>query len=151
MNLNCAKKNACKLFSFLLAIVLLSLYVMPAKATTERASFYIESCGAEIITHSRGNIDITFTITGTHRLDQIGATCIYLYEDDGNGFELIKTFRQTNDKYSYLLGKNTIRYTESVPYEGISGNDYYAVVLFLAADESGEDTDRIETSIVTAH
>lgn len=48
------------------------------------------------------------------------------------------------------MSENSYAYSSSVPYTGEPGNDYYAVVYFLAEDESGGDTDKVETTIVTA-
>ena len=56
----------------------------------------------------------------------------------------------TDREYKYIMSENSYAYSSSVPYTGEPGNDYYAVVYFLAEDESGGDTDKVETTIVTA-
>ena len=92
-------------------------------------------------------MDFTQNLGLTHK---IGVTSIQLYEDAGDGFDLVKTFRHTDREYKYIMSENSYAYSSSVPYTGEPGNDYYAVVYFLAEDESGGDTDKVETTIVTA-
>ena len=139
-----------RLWSLVFSILFAGVMITPASAITQRASEYIDFCFADISSSSKGNVTVSFLISSYRSMDKIGATTIYLYEDSGDGFELAKTFRHTSRDYSYILGENEEYYQESVSYDGTSGNDYYAVVYFLAEDESGGDTDKVETTIVTA-
>lgn len=143
-------KRSLFLFSISFIALLLSFITTSAHALDMRASFYIQHCHAEISTSSRGDLDIDFVVNAMGRMDEIGVTTIHLYEDAGDGFKLVKTFRHTDREYSYMLGEDASHYVESVPYEGTSGYDYYAEVDFYAADEYGEDSFSLETDIATA-
>lgn len=139
-----------RLLSMVLPIVFLSLLSSPAKAIENRASDYIYTCYATASSGSMGKVEIEFSITGLREMDEIGASSIIIYEDDGNGFEVVKTFLSSNNGYEYLLRSNNRKNTASVTYTGNIGDRYYAKVYFLARDSSGGDTEIITTNVVTA-
>ena len=147
MNRHCIKQQ---IWATICCSLLLITLTFPASATYLRASSYIDQCRAYILTESSGEIEINFLIYATDKMDKIGVTSIQLYEDAGDGFDFVKTFRHTDREYKYIMSENSYAYSSSVPYTGEPGNDYYAVVYFLAEDESGGDTDKVETTIVTA-
>ena len=49
-----------------------------------------------------------------------------------------------------MMKSNTAFHSDSVPYAGVAGQKYYAVVIFFAKNSSGSDTRSYTTSITTA-
>lgn len=136
--------------SFVLATCLFCSIALPAKASTMRASDYLDGFYASIDTGSSGNLTINFTVSSLGRMDKIGVTTIRLYEDSGNGFKPIKTFSSDDREFSYMMNYNVALCNESVPYKGTVGNDYYAVIYAYAENQYGSDSDSVTTSVVTA-
>ena len=138
------------LSSYVLAACLLCSITLPAKASTMRASDYFAGFYAYVDTGSNGDLSISFSVSSLGPMDKLGATTIYLYEDAGNGFRQVKKYSSSDWEYSYRMGSNTVAYGESVPYRGTVGNNYYAVVHFLAENRDGSDTTSFMTPVVTA-
>ena len=83
-------------------------------------------------------------------MSELGATTIYLYEDDGNSTRLAKTYRSTDPNYPNMMAQNTFYHGSNVIYDGIAGYKYYASVHFKAGDSTGSDTTVGQTYVVTA-
>lgn len=115
-------------------------------AAEPRASSYIISRSAYISAQGGGDIKIIFTITATGDMTMLGAQTIDLYNSDG----YVCTFRYTNSNYSHMMGYNDYYYSNSVSYDGVSGETYYAVVSFYAGNSSGSDAKLYTTYSVTA-
>ena len=139
-----------RILSVVLTFFLLCLTIAPAKASTMRASDYIDRCFAIIEPGSNGNLSISFSIFALGRMDRLGATAVYLYEDSGAGFQLAGRYYSYEPQYSYFLTEDTIGHSAFLPYQGTPGNRYYAIVYFIAENESGSDTSIYTTPAVTA-
>lgn len=119
------------------------VYALAAEA---RASAYLSGYGASIVTSSNGKINIEFRVVGTGTMTQIGASTVYIYK---NGTR-IATRSYTAEGNEYMMGHNTYIHSGSVPYYGVAGQKYYAVVTFYAKNSKGSDTRTYTTSTVTA-
>lgn len=139
-----------RLLSFFFCFVFFSSTINFANAFDTRASNFIDHCYAEIQSTSRGNISISYFISGVGKMDEIGAFAIYVYEDEGNGFRRVEEFFSSDPEFSYMISNNTMVCSEEVSYNGTIGNRYYAQVFFLASNDLGEDTDSFTTTIITA-
>lgn len=116
-----------------------------------RSSSYIWGTDAYIEAGGNGKIAIYFSVTGIGRMTEIGATTIYLYEDNGSTEKLVKTFRSSSLEYSNMMSQNTAFYGDSVTYyDGIAGYEYRAEVYLKAANASGSDTVMEPTGTVRA-
>lgn len=129
----------------LLIVVCLSLLTMTAFAQhtlSPRSSLYIMGTNAVINYKSNGKIEVSFMISGTDVMTEIGATLIELYEwnDDGHSAKRVATYRYTDPGYSHMMGYNTGVYGSSVTYNGTTGREYYARVHLKAGNSSGSDT-----------
>ena len=137
-----------KLLYSVLLVLLVSMCFGPAAFAAEiKSSRYISDCYAAITPTGSGNLKISFQITGTGVMTEIGATKIELKTSDG---ATVKTFRYTDSNYSNMMGENRIFHSNYVTYSGISGKTYYAVVTFYARNDSGGDTASYTTITVTA-
>jgi hypothetical protein len=108
------------------------------------SSQYISSTSASISANS-GVITVSFNIIATGTMTSVGATKVQIKDSGGN---TVKTFYSSTT--AGMMGYNRIIYSGSVSYSGTSGQKYYAVVSFKAANSSGSDTTSRTTGYVTA-
>lgn len=110
-----------------------------------QASYYINSYWASA-SAGTGSITISFGIVATGKMTSLGAQYIWLYDEGGT---LVKTFTAYNT--SGMLASNRYSYSSSVTYYGaISGEKYYAVVSFEAANSTGGDSGTYVTGYAKA-
>ena len=129
-------------------ILLISMCFSPTAFAAEiNSSRYISDCYATITSTGSGNLKISFHITGTGIMKEIGVTKIELRTSGGT---TVKTFWYTEPKYSNMMSENDLYYSNYITYSGISGRVYYAVVTFYAGDDSGGDTTSYTTISVTS-
>ena len=112
--------------------------------TVINASSYIISYAAVTVAGSGGSISVSFQITGTGIMDQIGATSITLYE---NGVA-IRTYQYTS--YPGMMVYNINCNAGSFTCQGTVGRSYYAFVVFQAGKGGAWDNRSMQTSAVTA-
>jgi len=139
------KKQTVRLISLiLLAAMLLSTAAFAA--TLQSDYIYYTSCSAS---RSGNTVTINFSITGKGTMTKIGSTSIYLYENAGSGWSLVKTYSYLNPLYAAtLMGSNTYYKNGSVTYNGVSGRNYYAVIYYYAGNSSGSDSTSANTNVV---
>lgn len=114
-----------------------------------QASSYISSYTAYIDAVGSGKIQIWFDVGGVGVMDKIGATTIVLKEStNGTTFTEVKTFKYSS--YPSMLATNKASYTWYVPYSGVSGRYYKAVVTIYAEKNGGCDSRLKTTSSVKA-
>ena len=139
-------KSCIIVFVYLLALTT-SVFAIDDNST--RSSSYIWGTDASIEAGSNGKITIYFSVTGTDIMTQIGATTIYLYEDNGSIEKLVKTFRSSD--FSNMMNQNTSFHGDNVTYyDGIAGYEYRAEVYLKSANNSGSDTIMEPTGTVRA-
>ena len=129
-----------------LIFVLTILYCLSFTSVFASAegSLYISAYGAYMSTGSSGNVLVTFQITGTGMMDEIGTTYIFLYENSS----LIKTY--TNTTTSGMLAYNKPAYANSITYSGTVGKTYSALVVFKSGVGGGYDNRSMDTNSVVA-
>lgn len=126
-------------FSFVLVLALL---ISTAAFAAETSSLYIAATNA-YITRSGDDVNIYFYIVGRDiYMDKIGATKIFLYEQNGSTWSRVITFDSDDSQYtSAMLGTNTGIKSSHVTYtEGSATKNYYAIVKFYAEKDGGSDT-----------
>lgn len=114
------------------------------------ASAYLQTYNAFITPKGNGDIAISFTVTGTRQMTDIGVTDIYLYQYDGSSHSTAATFHNTDPSYGYLMASNQITHSGTVEFDGTKGYVYQAYVFVKAANSSGYDTAVHHTLEVTA-
>lgn len=108
----------------------------------ETSSLYIAATNA-YLTRSGDNVNVYFYIVGCHTfMDRIGATKVYVYEQNGTTWSLVKTFDSDDSLYtSDMIDTNTGAMSSHVTYtEGSAAKNYYAIVKFYAEKDGGSDT-----------
>ena len=113
----------------------------------ETSSLYIAVTNA-YLTRSGDNVNVYFYIVGCHTfMDRIGATKVYVYEQNGTTWSLVKTFDSDDSLYtSDMIDTNTGAMSSHVTYtEGSATKNYFALVYFYAEKDGGSDTIPQET------
>ena len=127
-------------------VLLLTLVLSLSSFAAQRSSEYIAITNA-YITRSGDNVNVYFYIVGCNFMDVIGAKKIYLYEQNGTTWSLVKTFDSDDSQYaSHMIATNTSAKSDHVTYtEGSATKNYYAEVRFYAEKDGGSDTIPQET------
>ena len=137
-------KRVLKVFA---TAILLTLLLSTVSYASQTSSEYIAITNA-YITRSGDNVNVYFYIIGCDiDMDKIGATKIYVYEQNGTTWNLVKTFDSDDSQYaSDMISANTGFKNSHVTYtEGSATKNYFALVYFYAEKDGGSDTIPQET------
>lgn len=140
-----------RLIAVVIVVAVLSSMMVPAFAAdpdsgiAPHASYYISSVYA-YAAGGTGSITVHFSIVPTGKMTSLGATKVQIYDYNDT---LVKTFYSSST--SGMLISNAYSHSSSVTYYGAtSGQKYYAVVTFKAANSSGGDSDYYVTAYAKA-
>lgn len=122
-------------------IIISIIMSMSVLAVQPRANLYIMTDYASIVRKENNDVKIEFSITCTGPMTMLGASTIKLYTSDDT---LVKTFKYAD--YPEMMGYSDTSYTSSVTYQGSSSEKYYAIVTFLAENNSGGGVDYYTTA-----
>lgn len=131
------KRKTTRIIALIIALMLMLSTVAFASMT---ASEYINATSAWI-TRDGNTVEVNFYIIGTGTMDQIGLTCVDLYESVPNGWDLVKTFDCTDSQYhDAMLTLNSGLHAGYLTYSGSASKSYYATCYFYAEKNGGSDT-----------
>ena len=138
-----------RLLSLLFAVLLLASMTMAAYAADTRASAYFSATSVRAYAKSGGKILFEVDINATHTMQEVGASEIYVYEqqDDGS-WDNVYTF--TMDEHAYLIETNTAGAFVDATYQGTVGKNYFGTVVCYARDSAGAEGLYFDTPVVTA-
>ena len=138
-----------RLLSLLFATLLLVSLSTMVCASNARASAYFSATDVRAYAKSGGKILFEIDIDATHTMQELGASEIYVYEqqDDGS-WDNVYTF--TMDEHPYLIETNTAGAFVDATYQGTVGKNYFATVACYAKDSSGYEVLMFDTPDVTA-
>lgn len=138
-----------RFFSLLFALLLLFSLSTASYAVDARASDYFGYTSVRAYAKSGGKILFEVDINATHTMQEVGASEIYVYEqqDDGS-WDNVYTF--TMDEHPYLIETNAIGACVDATYQGTVGKNYFGTVACYAKDSSGAETLMFDTPDVTA-
>ena len=108
---------------------------------SQTSSEYIAITNA-YITRSGDDVNVYFYVVGCNFMDKIGATKIFLYEQNGATWSRVITFDSDDSQYtSDMINTNNYIKSSHVTYtEGSATKNYYAIVRFYAEKDGGSDT-----------
>lgn len=125
--------------ALLLAVLLLlpSIPVSAATAVQPRANDYLEDCSAYVSCADGGVIKVSFNVSATYEMDELGVLELQLYEStDNTNWVWVATYASAD--YPNLMGYNNDYYSNHVTYtQGISGRYYRAFVYIIARSDGG--------------
>lgn len=130
---------------FFAALLVVSMLTVCAGA---RASDQIDSGWAVAQATPNGQVLVEFEVTGTGMMSKLGANLITLYEKNANNWKAVETL--TTSDYPQMFTTNSRSYTNVVPFDGVSGKQYYAKVSVFASDMYGTDYRTYTSNVVTA-
>ena len=134
------------LSSFLLGLLLLSNFTIPASAINPLASEQLVKYYSYLFPCENGEFGIVFSVTGTDRMKRIGAKEIKVYQQVGSRWSWVETFDTSTEG---MCDTNTSFHANTMYYTGISGKAYKVDVTIFAEDDAGSDS-RSETHYITA-
>lgn len=136
------KKRCLRILVLVIAMALI-LSMVAFAAMTE--SDYIAATSAWI-TRSGNTVEVNFSIVGTGMMDKIGVKYVYLYEKNGNSWDLVKTFAYTNSQYaSTMMDSSSSGHAGYLAYSGSASKNYFADCRFYAEKNGGSDTIQQDT------
>ena len=140
-----------RLLSLFCAIII--IMGLPATAcaseVTPRASDYFGCTSVRAYAKGSGKVLIEIDVDATHMMDEVGASYVYIYEQQADGsYDVVYTFRKT--AYPSMVVENSFFGYVDVTYQGTPGTKYYALVGCYAKDSNGSETLFFDTNIVTA-
>lgn len=138
------KKTVIKTISL---VLVMAFCLAPIALAATLASDYIKRCTIWGTSAGNGTVSFSFSITGNEKMTEISATKIEVKNSSG---VTVKTFRYTIEDYAFMMGRNKNIHSGTVTYQGVSGNQYYAIAYFKVANSSGGDTDTATSFYVTA-
>ena len=132
-------------FRIITLIVVMTLLLSTAAFAAMNASEYIAATNPWI-TRSGNTVEVNFSIVGTSTMDKIGVKYVYLYEKNGNCWDLVKTFAYTNSLYEDIMMDADISgHAGYLSYSGSASKNYYADCRFYAEKNGGSDTIQQDT------
>lgn len=138
-----------KLARIIALVIVMTLILSVAAFAAMTESDYIAATSAWI-TRSGNTVKVNFYIVGTGTMDQIGVKKVYLYEKNGNAWNLVKTFDYTDPQYaSTMMASSTTAKVGNLTYSGSATKSYYADCRFYAEKDGGSDT--IQQNTPTSH
>lgn len=140
------KARAARLAKTMAIILLVAMLVMPfsARATADesiapRASDYLNSYNTYICPMALGKIEVWFSVTGVHYMDEIGVLTVKIYEStDNETWTWVKTYK--HDTTSGMLVSDEVFHSGHVDYQGTIGRYYKAHVTIWAGRDGDGDT-----------
>ena len=136
------RKKVTRIVACFTMILIFANVITPIVAA--RASNFISATSANISAGNNGNVTVSFSITGTGTMTEIGATRIELRE---NG-TLVATYLPAST--SGMMGSKKALHSGTVTYKGVAGRTYRATVSLRASNSNGADSRVIQTASIIA-
>lgn len=147
-----AMRRLIRLTAMMLAVMLLvssSISAVETESVQPRASAYLTSYQTYIYPAGSGEVQIWFSVTADHYMDELGALYVYLYEStDNTSWTRVKTFSHLEN--SNMLLDDDVFHMDHVTYQGVRGRYYKAYVCIWAGKDGGGDTRYLWTSVKQA-
>lgn len=142
------KRNLKRFTSLVIAVCLFASISMTARAATH-ASDYFWVTDVWATRTGGGSFLVEFDIGATHIMNEVGATEIYIYEQQADGdYDNVYTF--TSAKNSSLITYNESGHYARVTYRGTPGKKYFATLALYCRDDDGAEWLIEDTNIITA-
>ena len=131
----------------LIIVVMLGTTSFAAQPAEPQSNSYILKTTVSPVALGNGVIEIDCAVTGTGTMEKIGIRKIEFHKEDGT---LLESHYYTEPGYEYLMGYNTFIHNAFVPFQGVPGQSYYAIVYFHASKGNGSGGFMMGSSVVVA-
>lgn len=141
-----------RIISLCCALMMLASVCSAAAASEAetRASNYFSFTDVRAYAEGGGEILIEIDINATHTMLEVGASDVYIYEQQSSGsYKNVFTFT-SDDYYDDMIETNTPFANLDLYYQGKSGVSYYAKCALYARDSEGAEVRYYNTWAVTA-
>lgn len=132
-----------RVFSLCLTIILVCSFT-PVSAI-ESASEQLDGYFIDVHESTHGQIAVDCSVYGSGIMDRIGAENITVYYKDGNQWMFLAEKTRDNNGMSHT---NATSFSNTIYFDGDSGNDYKVVVEVFAENDEGYDS-RIQTFYIS--
>ena len=127
-------------------LMLVAIAVISCISASARASLYLFNYSASVYGGDTGEIIVEFDVTANQISDEIGASEITLYRENG-----LMDRGITGSVRNGLIATSDAFHNGSYTFKNLTpGEYYYAEVTVFAEDESGSDSRVIETRLIRA-
>ena len=133
---------------FLLFSTLLSAVAFAADSASPCSSAYLQNYTTQLaLVSGSTKLNISFHVSGTKVLDEIGAKQINLQRStDGESWTTMKIFWPSD--YPRMLGTNTISHGSYVEYSVSRGFYYRAYIKIWGGKDGGGDSRYVYTNVI---
>lgn len=120
----------------------------PDNPADPQSNSYIWKTTVAIIALGNGMIEVDCGVTGTGRMEKIGILSIDFYQEGVKA--PLESHFYTEPGYEYLMDYNTGSHHVGVQFQGVAGENYYAIVSFQAGKGNGSGGHQMGSAIITA-
>lgn len=141
------KKWPVHILSVLLCMVMLCN--VPAYAIEARADDRIMHSTAMLSKKSNGDLNISFSVQGTGKMDVIGASSVEIQRNTIFGWVTEYTF--TPSDAPEIQAENKFQHSATLTYSPLfTGKEYRAVVMIYVENASGTSTQQLTSKVLTS-
>ena len=127
-------------------LMLVAIAVISCISASARASLYLFNYSASVYSGDTGEIIVEFDVTANQISDEIGASKITIYRENGLMDSTI-----TGTVSNGLISTSDAFHNGSYTFKNLTPGDYYyAEVTVFAEDGGGSDSRVIETRLIRA-
>lgn len=144
-------KKSLRYVVFLMLAVAMCVGTVAAAAENARSSLYLNCYRAWLTAESSGKISVAVDVQAVDYMDEVGASCIEIFESDDGGKTWDSVRVYIKSLYPEMVVEDDYWYYDApIEYQGVVGRKYFACVTAYAADSTGYDEKEYNTGIVTA-
>lgn len=144
-------KKSLRYVVFLMLAVAMCVGTVAAAAGNARSSLYLGVYRAWLTAESGGKISVAVDVQAVDYMDEVGASCIEIFESDDGGETWDSVRVYIKSLYPEMVVEDDYWYYDApIEYQGVVGRKYFACVTAYAADSTGYDEKEYNTGIVTA-
>ena len=131
-----------RFFAFLLVLVIFSSCISTYAVT--RASDYLDSYGGVLLADGNGVMVLSYTVSGTRRMDVVGAQEIKVEEKVGSRWYTYATYSEEDYPEFYAYGASSK--SADFYFYGVPGTTYRVILTAYAELNGGSDTGTVTIS-----
>ena len=120
-------------------LLVCALLVTTTSFASTKASEQISSYSIYAGDAGNGKIGIEYSITATNIMKEVGAQSIFIYKMGSFGYELVEHYTKDD---AGMISTNTWFHSNTIYFQGQTGQDYHVVVTVYAKDADNASDSR---------